>query len=65
MEPDTRYTVIGAVVGQIEFPKMKFKNLSMFRSYSFYVEGQAWFVSAELDGGVKPAIAMGLRVGIF
>ncbi|MFA6507785.1 MAG: Ig-like domain-containing protein, partial [Treponemataceae bacterium] len=58
-------TVIGAVIGQIEFPKMKFKNLSMFRSYSFYVEGQAWFVSAELDGGVKPAIAMGLRVGIF
>lgn len=57
--------VIGAVVTQIEFPKLKFKNWAMFRSYSFYLEGQAWFVSAELDGGIKPSITMGLRVGIF
>lgn len=58
-------TIIGAVVAQLEFPKLKFKKLPAFRSYSFYTEFQAWFVSAELDGGIKPALSVGLRMGLF
>ncbi len=57
--------VIGAVLGQFEFPKISLKRLSIFRSYSFYVEGQAWFVSAELDGGIKPGITLGVRTSVF
>jgi hypothetical protein len=57
--------VIGAVLGQFEFPKISLKRLSIFRSYSFYVEGQAWFVSAELDGGIKPSITLGVRTSVF
>jgi hypothetical protein len=58
-------TIIGSVICQLEFPKISFRDPILFRSYSFYTEFQAWFVSAEMDGGLKPAVSLGVRTSVF
>jgi len=56
--------VLGAVLGQWEVANIStgWKGISAF---SFYVEGQLWFISSDVQGGVKPMISFGLRSYFF
>jgi hypothetical protein len=57
--------VLGAVVAQVEFPKLTIKDWTFMRKISFYTEGQAWFVSSDVQGGIEFRMAFGLRLGLF
>lgn len=57
--------VLGSVLLQYEFAKFELKNMSVFNSYSLYVEGSLWFISSDVEAGVSPALSFGARVGIF
>ncbi len=57
--------MLSSVVAQLEFPKFTLAKLDAFSSYSLYTEFQAWFISAEVDGGVAFRLSMGARVGVF
>ena len=57
--------VLGAVVAQVEFPKFTIKDWPIMRKISFYTEGQAWFVSSDVQGGIEFRMAFGLRLGLF
>jgi hypothetical protein len=57
--------VLGAVVAQVEFPKVTLKKWSFMRKFSLYTEGQAWFVSSDVQGGIEFRMGFGLRLGLF
>ena len=57
--------VLGAVVAQVEFPKFTIKDWAFMRKISFYTEGQAWFVSSDVQGGIELRMAFGVRLGLF
>ena len=57
--------VLGSVLLQYEFAKFEVKNLKVFNSYSFYVEGALWFISSDIEAGVSPTLSFGARIGIF
>ncbi|MDA3809041.1 MAG: Ig-like domain-containing protein [Spirochaetaceae bacterium] len=57
--------VLGSVLLQYEFAKFELKNLKVFNSYSFYVEGALWFISSDIEAGVVPTLSFGARIGIF
>ena len=54
--------VLGALIGQYEFAKFDIAKWKAFMSYSFYTEGQLWFVSSDIQGGLVPRIAFGMRI---
>lgn len=56
--------VLGAVLAQWEFANIT-TEWNRFNNFGFYVEGQFWFISSDIAGGVKPKIAMGVRTSIF
>ncbi|NLJ09226.1 MAG: hypothetical protein GX438_02640, partial [Treponema sp.] len=57
--------ILSAVVGQLEFPRFHFDRLSYFSTLSLYSEIQAWFISAEVSGGIAYRASFGLRSSIF
>jgi hypothetical protein len=57
--------LIGSIFGQLEFPKITFKNMSVFKKISFYAEFQLWVLSSVVDGGFIPKVSFGTRVGVF
>ncbi|GAB1482920.1 hypothetical protein MASR2M78_17360 [Treponema sp.] len=57
--------MLSAVVSQLEFPKITLDKLTVFKAYSFYTELQAWFISAEIDGGIALRMSLGARVSVF
>ncbi|MDP3179011.1 MAG: hypothetical protein Q8M76_13975, partial [Spirochaetaceae bacterium] len=57
--------LVGAVFGQIEFPKVTLKNVAMFKKYSFYTEAQVWVLSSVVSGGFIPRMSFGIRLGVF
>ena len=57
--------ILGSVLLQYEFAKFELKNMKIFNSYSFYVEGALWFISSDVQAGVTPTISFGARIGIF
>jgi len=57
--------ILGAVVGQLEFPKVTVKKWSFMKKYSLYTEGQAWFVSSDVQGGIEYRMSCGMRFGLF
>ncbi|MBI9098311.1 MAG: hypothetical protein JEY91_07520, partial [Spirochaetaceae bacterium] len=57
--------VMGSVLLQYEFAKFELKNVKFFNSYSFYVEGSLWFISSDIEAGIKPTLGFGARIGIF
>lgn len=57
--------VLGALIGQIELAKITLPNRKLFSSFSIYTEGQLWFISSDVSGGVEARIAFGLRTNIF
>ncbi|MBL8967331.1 MAG: hypothetical protein JNG85_09990, partial [Spirochaetaceae bacterium] len=57
--------ILGAVVAQVEFPKITLKTWPFLKKYSFYTEGQAWFVSSDVQGGIELRLSFGARIGLF
>ncbi len=57
--------VLGALIGQIELVKVTLPDRKLFTSFSLYTEGQLWFISSDVSGGVEARIAFGLRTNIF
>ena len=62
--------ILSAVIGQIEFPKIKLQNVKAFSSFSLYTEGSVWFIPTDVSSTVKikniiPQIGIGLRTNIF
>jgi hypothetical protein len=64
-------TMMSALVGQIEFPKVTFKKLKRLRTYSLYTEFQLWFIPTDVDTAslslstVIPHITGGIRINLF
>ncbi len=58
-------TFIGGVVGQLEFPIIKNRGMSMFNTYSTYFEYQLWFISSDVEARLRNQFAFGLRIGVF
>jgi hypothetical protein len=57
--------LVGSIFGQIEFPKITFSSMSVFRTVSFYSECQLWVLSSVVEGGFIPKLSFGVRVGVF
>lgn len=57
--------MLSAVVGQLEFPHFTFEKWSYFSNFSLYTEFQAWFISAEVEGGIKTRLSFGARTSVF
>ena len=64
-------TWMGALLAQIEFPKVTVPKRSYLRTFSLFTEGQLWFVPTDVNAKannidlVQPKIIMGLRMYIF
>lgn len=63
---------LSALLGQLEFPKVKLKNAKMFSSFAMYTEFSLWFIPTDVatSGDTKiqnlvPQLALGLRTNIF
>jgi hypothetical protein len=57
--------VLGGVVGQVEFPIFQVESWRAFNAYSFYTEGQLWFISSDIQGGVETKLSFGVRVQLL
>ena len=62
---EARAIVLGAVVAQIELARVEIAQWDIFGAFSAYIEGQFWFISSDVEGGIKPKIAFGIRSDIF
>jgi hypothetical protein len=64
-------TWMGALIGQIEFPKVTIPKRENFRKFSLFTEGQLWFVPTDVnakDYGIDviiPHLIVGVRMYIF
>ena len=61
---------LSALVGQIELPKVKLKNVKMFSQFSLYFEGSLWFIPTDVTSTVEiqsvvPQFSIGLRTNVF
>ena len=65
---------LAALIGQIELPKVKLKNVKMFSQFAFYFEGSLWFIPTDVKPGdtgsveiqsLVPQFAIGIRTNIF
>ncbi|MBN1685541.1 MAG: hypothetical protein JW852_02755 [Spirochaetales bacterium] len=69
MEPvggeDSKAIVLGAVVAQLELARVEIAQWNIFNSFSAYIEGQLWFISSDVEGGIMPKIAFGIRSEVF
>jgi hypothetical protein len=57
--------IVGSVFGQLEFPKITFRNMSVFKKVSLYTEYQLWVLSSVIEGGFIQKLSFGARLGIF
>ncbi len=62
---EARAIVLGAVVAQVEIARVKIVQWDIFSAFSAYIEGQFWFISSDIEGGIKPKIAFGIRSNVF
>ncbi len=66
--------VLSAMITQLEFPRIKLpkKKVKYFNKFSFYTEGQLWFIPTDVSNptakpiqSVIPRISFGLRAEVF
>lgn len=57
--------VLAGIVGQLEFPIFSVDAWRALNAYSFYTEGQLWFISSDIEGGVQSKISFGVRVQLL
>ena len=61
---------LSAMLMQLEFPRVtRDRKASMFRTFSFYTEGQLWFIPSDVSSDdiptLVPQISFGLRAYVF
>lgn len=61
---------LSALLGQLEFPRVHFQKLKMFRTLSLYTEGSLWFIPTDVSGEVEiqsivPQFSIGVRINVF
>ncbi len=61
----TNGLVLAAVVIQWEMARFDLQDLPMFSFVALYTEGNLWFISSDISGGVEPRLCFGLRAGVF
>ena len=65
--------VLSSLLMQLEFPRIKLPKGKYFRSFSFFTEGQLWFVPTDVSSknsqsaikSIVPHLACGIRVDVF
>ena len=61
--------VLSAGLVQLEFPRVKLYKRKHFSSFSFFTEGQLWFIPTDVNAvsikSVMPHLCGGVRVNIF
>ncbi len=61
--------VLAAVIGQLEIARFDLDRLGLdwpvLKALSLYAEGQLWFISSDVQGGVASRLAFGIRSDIF
>ncbi|MCH5290689.1 MAG: hypothetical protein J1D88_02875 [Treponema sp.] len=61
--------VLSALLLQVEFPRITFDRMKVFRTWAFYVEPQMWFVSSDFGSALGdrfvPTFSLGLHVNVF
>jgi hypothetical protein len=59
--------ILSAAIMQLEFPRMTFKDLSYFKTWSFYMEPQLWFIPSDVNVGSSLLFnfALGIRTSVF
>lgn len=67
-----RPQVLSALLLQLEFPKVKFQKQKYFSSFSFFTEGQLWFIPTDVNSknkfvikSVVTHLSGGVRLDIF
>ncbi|HZK19368.1 MAG TPA: Ig-like domain-containing protein [Treponemataceae bacterium] len=65
-----RGQILSAVIGQLEFPRVTLADQKFLSTFSFYTEGQLWFIPTDIEStedikSLVPQISCGLRVNIF
>ncbi|MGP1521616.1 MAG: Ig-like domain-containing protein [Treponema sp.] len=68
-----RPQVLSSLLMQLEFPRIKLPKGKYFRSFSFFTEGQLWFVPTDVSSknvaskiqSIVPHLACGIRVDVF
>jgi hypothetical protein len=64
-------TWMSAMIAQLEFPKVTIPKRTFLRTFSFFTEGQLWFVPTDVNAEankiktVMPHVIVGLRMYIF
>jgi len=64
-DESSKAIVLGAVVAQVELARFEIARWKIFNSFSVYIEGQLWFISSDVEGGVMPKLAFGVRSEVF
>ncbi len=64
-DPDATGKVLGAVLAQLELVNFKNPDWKRFSSFSFYVEGQFWVISSDVEATIAPRVAFGIRTNVF
>ena len=63
--------ILSALLMQMEFPRIPLENQKAFRTFSFYTEGQLWFLPTDVQAGetdissLVPQISAGIRINVF
>jgi hypothetical protein len=63
--------ILSAMLMQIEFPRMTIPKRTTFRTFSFYTEGQLWFIPTDVNSSevninsIVPHITGGVRLNVF
>ncbi len=63
--------MLSAVLLQIEFPRVTIPKQQFFNTFSFYTEGQLWFIPTDVQSStvdiasLVPQIAIGIRANVF
>ena len=61
--------ILSALLMQLEFPRMSFKQMKCFKTWAFYVEPQLWFIPSDIatDEARKIlfTLSFGLHVNVF
>jgi hypothetical protein len=63
--------ILSALLGQIEFPRFTAAKRSVFSTFSFYTEGQLWFIPTDVDTSevdiksLLPHVTCGVRLNVF
>lgn len=57
--------VLGAVIVQLEVLKVEIEQWNAMNAYAAYVENQFWFISSDIQGGIKYRLAFGMRINLF